>query len=70
MVLRNNLVLITKKEMVLAIKAVAENMKMKQFDVKTAFLHGELKEEIFMKQPRGYEDGTERVSKLKKSLYG
>ncbi len=55
--------------MVLAI-AVAEHMKMEQFDVKTAFLHGELKEEIFMRQPKGFEDGTGRVCKLKKSLYG
>lgn len=55
--------------MLLAI-SVAESMEMQQFDVKTAFLHGDLKEEIFMKQPRGYEDGTDRVCKLKKSLYG
>lgn len=55
--------------MILAI-AVAEDMKMEQFNVKAAFLHGELKEETFMKQPRCYEDGTDRVCKLKKSLYG
>jgi len=31
------------------------NMHIRQFDVKTAFLHGELKEQIFIKQPKGFE---------------
>jgi len=40
-----------------------------QMDIKTAFLYGELHEEIFMEPPDGYkEDGM--VWKLKKSLYG
>ena len=41
-------------------------------DVVTAFLNGDLKEEIFMQQPPGYvEPGKEElVCKLKKSLYG
>lgn len=42
---------------------------MKQFDVKTAFLHGELKETIFMSQPEGYEVGN-WVLRLIRSLYG
>lgn len=46
------------------------NLKLGQFDVKTAFLHGNLKEDIYMKQPEGFNDGTNRVCKLKKSLYG
>lgn len=50
--------------------AAAEGLHMKQFDVKTAFLYGDLDEEIFMKQPQGYEDGSENVCKLKRSLYG
>lgn len=50
--------------------ATATDMEIAQFDVKTAFLHGDLDEEIFMLQPEGFEDGTNRVCKLKKSLYG
>ncbi|GKV10025.1 hypothetical protein SLEP1_g21450 [Rubroshorea leprosula] len=41
-------------------------------DVKTAFLHGDLEEEIYMKQPEGFEVQGKKnlVCKLKKSLYG
>ncbi len=48
----------------------SENLHVSQFDVKTAFLYGELQEEIFMRQPDGYDDSTERVCKLNRSLYG
>lgn len=54
-----------------AILEIAACWKMKlQFDIKTAFLHGNLEETIFMKQPTGYNDGTNRVCKLRRSLYG
>ena len=41
-------------------------------DVKTIFLNGDLKEEIYMDQPEGFvEPGQEgKVCKLTKSLYG
>ena len=39
-------------------------------DFVTAFLNGYVEEEIYMKQPEGYEDGTEKVCKIVKSLYG
>jgi hypothetical protein len=41
-------------------------------DVKKTFLHGDLEEEIYMKQPEGFvmKGKKELVCKLKKSLYG
>jgi hypothetical protein len=41
-----------------------------QCDVDTAFLYGELEEEIYMMQPPGFDDGSGKVCKLKKGLYG
>lgn len=59
----------TSIRMILAI-AASRKMKLKQFDVKTAFLNGELRETIFMEQPSGFSDGTNRVCQLQRSLYG
>lgn len=43
-----------------------------QLDVKSAFLHGDLKEQVFIDQPPSYiKKGDEhKVYKLKKALYG
>lgn len=49
--------------------AASEGLELAQFDVKTAFLNGLLEEEIYMDQPEGFQDGTNRVCKLEKSLY-
>ena len=48
------------------------NLEVEQLDVKTAFLHGDLEEEIYMLQPEGFEvkEKENLVCKLKKSLYG
>ena len=39
-------------------------------DIETAFLNGKVKSKVFVEQPEGYEDGTERVCMLNKALYG
>jgi hypothetical protein len=46
--------------------------ELEQLDVKTAFLHGEFEEDIYMEQPEGFIiPGKENlVCKLNKSLYG
>ncbi|GKA17773.1 retrovirus-related pol polyprotein from transposon TNT 1-94 [Tanacetum coccineum] len=43
-----------------------------QMDVKSAFLNGKLKEEVYVKQPRGFKSSEfpDYVCKLDKSLYG
>nr|GEV70276.1 retrovirus-related Pol polyprotein from transposon TNT 1-94 [Tanacetum cinerariifolium] len=43
-----------------------------QIDVKTAFLHGSLKEDVYVCQPEGFidADNPSHVYKLKKALYG
>jgi hypothetical protein len=50
--------------------AVSEKLILRQFDVKTAFLYGNIDEILYMQQPDGYQDGTKRVCKLNRSLYG
>ncbi|KAG7554353.1 GAG-pre-integrase domain [Arabidopsis suecica] len=49
-----------------------EDLELEQLDVKTAFLHGELKEKIYMAPPEGYESmfQEDEVCLLNKSLYG
>jgi hypothetical protein len=39
-------------------------------DVKNAFLHGDLSEEIYMEQPQGFMQDSSLVYRLNKSLYG
>lgn len=51
----------------------AKNLELAQFDVQTAFLHGKLEEEIWMKIPEGLDVRGEKANlacKLEKSLYG
>ena len=43
---------------------------LEQMDVETAFLNGEVTSEVYVSQPKGYVDGTNRVCKLSKALYG
>nr|KAJ0192903.1 hypothetical protein LSAT_V11C800431030 [Lactuca sativa] len=57
--------------LLLALAAI-HNLVIHQMDVKTAFLNGDLDEEIYMKQPEGFVmlGNEHKVCKLKKSLYG
>ena len=52
--------------------AAQHNLHLQQIDIKTAFLNGWLKEDIYMKQPQEFEvKGKEHlVCKLKRSIYG
>lgn len=52
--------------------AAANGWEVHHLDVKTAFLHGELKETVYVLQPEGFEKkGSEgKVYKLNKALYG
>ncbi|KAL5842405.1 hypothetical protein ACOSQ3_013008 [Xanthoceras sorbifolium] len=52
--------------------AASLDLEVEQMDVKTAFLHGDLEEEIYMEQPEGFKQkgNEDYVCRLKKSLYG
>ena len=52
--------------------AAIHGLEVHQMDVKTAFLNGDLEEEIYMKQPEGFvmPGNEDKVCKLVKSLYG
>jgi hypothetical protein len=52
--------------------AINHGIILYQMDVKSAFLNGVIEEEMFVKQPPGFEDlkHPDHVFKLQKSLYG
>jgi hypothetical protein len=52
--------------------ACHKRFKVYQMDVKSAFLNGDLNEEVYMEQPEGFElyNNPDLVCKLKKDLYG
>lgn len=45
------------------------DQKLQQMDV-NSFLHGDLEDTVYMKQPMGLEEGNIKVSLLLNSLYG
>ncbi|CAA7027704.1 unnamed protein product [Microthlaspi erraticum] len=53
-------------------KAAQNSWKVYQLDVKSAFLHGNLEEDVYIEQPLGFEVAgeAEKVYKLRKALYG
>ena len=50
--------------------AAALDWEIEQMDVKTAFLYGDIDEAIYIDQPPGCDDGSGRVCRLNKTLYG
>jgi hypothetical protein len=51
--------------------AAVQDMEIHQLDIKTAFLNGELEEDVWVQQPPGYETGGGGMAcHLHKSLYG
>ncbi len=49
----------------------AENLELHQLDVKTAFINGDLEEEIFVQESPGFEEGgPDIVARLHNALYG
>jgi len=57
---------------ILLVLVAQYELELDQLDVKTAFLHGDLEEEIYMPQPTRFKTARKEnmVCKLKKSLYG
>lgn len=53
----------------MALSAI-KKWNMRQLDIKGAYLNGVLEEELYMRQPEGFDDGTGRICKLKRALYG
>ena len=66
--------LISKKDSLRIIMTLVAHfdLELQKMDVKTAFLNGNLEEEVDMKQPKGFSSsGDEHLAcKLKKSIYG
>ena len=65
---------VSKKDSLRIILALVAHfdLELQQMDVKTAFLNGDLEEEVYMKQPEGFSSsvGEHLVCKLRKSIYG
>lgn len=71
---QETLALVARFETIRVILAVAAQMGwcVHQLDVKSAFLHGDLSEEIYVEQPEGFvvQGKSEIVYRLNKALYG
>ena len=50
--------------------AATHKMKIHQMDVVTAYLQGDVEEELYLEQPQGFSDDTDKVCRLRKAIYG
>ena len=64
--------LVTKMDSIRLALEIAETKgwEVHHMDVKNAFLHGDLSEEIYMEHPQGFMQDSSLVCRLKKYLYG
>ena len=53
----------------LLVVATSKSIELKQFNLKTAFLYGELEEQVYLEQPEGFDDVSGCVCRLERSLY-
>jgi hypothetical protein len=50
--------------------AAARDLELCQLDIDTVFLYALIKEDVYIRQPLGFSDGTSKVCHLKRYLYG
>jgi hypothetical protein len=50
--------------------AAARDLELGGLDIDTAFMHAPIKEDVYIRQPLGFDDGTTNVSQLRRCLYG
>jgi hypothetical protein len=57
---------------IVLVLAAQKGWSLFQLDVKSAFLHGELNEEVYVEQPPGYvmKGAEHKVYRLRRALYG
>jgi hypothetical protein len=50
--------------------AAARYLELCQLDIDTAFLYALIKEDMYIRRPLGFSDGTSKVCHLKRCIYG
>jgi len=62
---------VVKMAMIRSVVALAASMNwvLSKLDVNNAFLHGDLHEEVYMEVPKGISNPSNKICRLKKSLY-
>lgn len=55
---------------ILLTHAAHTNLETRHWDIIAAFLNGDIDQEVYMKQPNGFDDGSSRVCRLRKAIYG